>query len=576
MTSHFSKFTTPAQQGPKDFSDLGLEKELPLFEAAWNTNVTGWSAMSIIGNPWSNLYDAPRTGYYNPIETGFGTDGDAVVSWTPFPNRLIAFLTQQGASSNPQLGRPLTEDEVFALADSNQIKINGKTLVLYDPKDGEELIQIPEQRCPEIDWTGRYGGFSPYGPRGWLDEYCEWAITRDAHGRMTSVMFTCENPAYYLTMWRVDPEAVLGIYRKYVDPAVQLEDLYLRYAADTPSGKKGDPVVDPTTGRPAYDPTSKWNSGTVRVPGQYGGAIHLTSPPNTLSAEIYLAAAATIPRASDVSGNAQTLICCAKYGQNYRNSDPHIGFSANRASYAGQLSLTDPVGLYIQQPQDFSNWKGPQGQDVQQYWHVTRGTAGTGPEGSDQILHVVFEIPESEGFTINDCTINGQPIDHVGVIANTMKIALSVTLMKPPGPSAPQNCVTERTGGIQPWPVQFLPESLFYGLSVSDLPALLLPGTTNSFVLVVQGAAKDTTAENARIQFSNDAVTATVTKYLPDASAIPGQTDGGGTQGYIMDVTVGAGATPGPVLIRALNPDEGADPSADDHPWEAGLAVIPG
>jgi hypothetical protein len=122
---------------------------------------------------------------------------------------------------------------------------------------------------------------------------------RDTNGNMRKITFTSENPAYFLAMWRIDPNAVLGLYRDYIDPNVQLQDLYLRYTADCKTGKAGDPVIDPTTGLPAYDTVNKWNAGTACTPGQFGGAMHLTSGPNTLSAEVYLAAAATIMRPTE-------------------------------------------------------------------------------------------------------------------------------------------------------------------------------------------------------------------------------------------------------------------------------------
>ncbi|MFJ3483311.1 hypothetical protein ACIPL1_07975 [Pseudomonas sp. NPDC090202] len=574
MNTKFTQFTSPAEQAPKDYNALGLEQELAQFETDWNNNLTGWTLSSIIGNPWSGLNDAPRSGYYNPLQTGFGNQ-TAVITWTPFPNRLIAFLTQPGSAKNPQLGgKALTNTQVLALADSGEITIDGTQVKLYDPDNTGTLLTLPSVRCPQIDWDSKYVAFSPSGPRGWLDEYCEWSITRDSNGNMRSIMFTCENPAYYLTMWQIDPKAVLGLYQKYIDPAVQLEDLYLRYSVDQPTGKKGDPVIDPTTGRPAYDVTNKWNSGTVRVPGQYGGALHLTSGPNTLSAEVYLAAAATIQRPDASSRNSQTLICCSKYGQNFRNSDPNIGFNANELSASANISLTDPVGLYLQQPTNFSSWKGPQGQDVSQYWSVTRGTAGTGPNKSDQILHAVFEVPASAGFSINDITINGTPITYAGVIANQMKVALAATAMDAP-PAAQHPCVGDQTGSaLQPWPVQLLPIDLFYGESPTDLPAWLAPGSSHQFVLVVQGADPSTTTATARVQFDNPGVTAQVTQFLPNASAIPGQTNSGGTQGYILTINVAANAAPGLVQVRALNPSESANPSASEHPWEAGLAIV--
>jgi len=574
MSTPFTRFSPPANQAQKDYQKLGLEQQQAQFDTDWSNNLAGWTEAAIIGNPWTGLYDAPRTGYFNPLISGFGDAPPAVIDWTPFPNRLITYLTQADSAKNPQLGgKPLTMDQVMQLADTGEIDINGTPLKLYDPL-GSNTLQLPSIRCPQIDWTGPYAAFTPSGPRGWLDEYCEWSITLDANGNMRSVMFTCENPAYYLTMWRIDPKAVLGLYRAYIDSAVQLEDLYLRYPVDQPTGKQGEPVIDPTTGLPAYDVTNKWNSGTARKPGQFGGALHLTSAPNTLSAEIYLAGASTIQRSDDSSENPQTLICCAKYGRNYRNSDPHIGFVANGIAYGNRISLTDPVGLYLQQPKNFSKWKDPQGNSVSQYWQITRGTAGTGPLGSDQILHAVFEVPEKAGFSINDITIDGQKITHVGVIANQMKVALSASPLDAIKPVI-QPCVTDRSTGLQPCPVQLLPLSLFYGLSPSDLPAWLAPSSSNQFILLVQGSDAATTAANARIQFSNPGVKAQVIEFQTNATPIAGTTDNSGTQGYIITITVAANAPPGLVQLRVLNPDEPANPSDTDHPWASALAIVP-
>lgn len=578
MSTPFKQFTSPAEQAPKDYNKLGLEDQLPQFETDWNNDLTGWTQSAIIGNPWSGLNDAPRSGYYNPLVEGYGPTTPPAITWAPFPNRLWTFFYNNGTAVIPQLGgKAMTLQQVMELTDNGQITLNNTPYTLYDPNKQGTLLQLPVTRCPSIDWQGKYKDFSPSGPRGWLDEYCEWSIVRDPGTKnMRKITFTCENPAYFLAMWRIDPNAVLGLYRDYIDPQVQLEDLYLRYTADCPTGKKGDPVMDPTTGQPAYDTVNKWNAGTACVPGQYGGAMHLTSGPNTLSAEVYLAAAATILRPLSSSQNSQALICCAQYGQNYRNSDPHIGFSANSVAVNNRLSLTNPIGLYLQQPTDFSAWKGPQGQDVSQYWKITRGAAKSAANGSDQILQAVFEVPVSAGFSINDITISGQSIDYVWVIAQQLLVGLSVTTtpISPTPDSCP--CVTDRVNGVQPWPVQLLPLDLFYGQSPTDLPAWLAPGTSGQFALVVQGADLKTTAETARVQFSNPGVTAVVTKFLPDASAIPGQTNSGGTQGYLLTITVSPTAAPGLVTVRALNPGEADNPSATEHPWESGLALVPG
>lgn len=576
MSTPFTTFTSPAGQAQKDYNQLGLEDQLPRFNTDWNSNVTGWTEAAIIGNPWTNLNDAPRSGYYNPLVSGYGAVTPAPISWFPFPNRLFTFFYNNGAAVVPQLGgKAMTSDQLMELTDHGQITLNGTLYSLY-PDPAATQLQIPSVLCKSINWNGPYANFAPSGPRGWLDEYCEWSIARDPDGKMRSITFTSENPAYFLTMWQIDPKAVLGLYRAYIDPAVQLEDLYLRYAVDGPTGKAGEPVIDGTTGLPAYDTVNKWNAGTQRVPGVSGGAMHLTSGPNTLSAEIYLAAAATIWRPLNSSGSAQSLICCAQYGQNYRNSDPNIGKAANTAAGTSLLSLTDPIGLYLQQPTSFSNWTCPNGEDASQYWSVTRGSAGTGPNGSDQILQAVFAVPESAGFSINDIKINNVPINYVWLIAEQLHVALSVTEAPLPDTPKTYDCVAAKTSDVQQYPAQLLPLNLFYGESPSDLPASLAPGSSGQFVLVVQGATSSTTVANAQVQFSNPGISVQVTQFFDGNSPIPGQTNGGGTQAYILTLTVAPNAAPGLVSVRALNPGEASNTSAADHPWESGLALVPG
>jgi hypothetical protein len=121
---------------------------------------------------------------------------------------------------------------------------------------------------------------------------------------------------------------------------------------------------------------------SIRGGNAGGGAMHLTSTPNTLQTEMGLAGAATVQR---TVGNVspQTLICCSQYGQANRNSDPHIGLSVNQlvdGPPSGTVSLANPVGLYIQMP-DFSNYalpadpKLPRNASVADCWQILRGAA---------------------------------------------------------------------------------------------------------------------------------------------------------------------------------------------------------
>src|SRR5688500_7602079 len=132
----------------------------------------------------------------------------------------------------------------------------------------------------------------------------------------------------------IDPQKVADLYSSTLSwdaPTAQqvtvpVSDLYLT----DPS--TGQVVTDPSTGRPAYNPLNKWNSGPVAVRGtssNAGGAMHLTSTPNTLQTEMQLAGGATVLRQMG-NTNPQALICCSQYGQAYRNSDPHIGQGVNQ------------------------------------------------------------------------------------------------------------------------------------------------------------------------------------------------------------------------------------------------------
>ncbi len=580
-------FNTPAKQGPLDAKTAGMSQQTAeAFYALWNANLAAWTQMSIIGNPWSNVNDAPRSRYFNPVQTGWPAQNPTPIRpWTAFPNRLPTYFADPRITDLKQLAAPLSWNQILALADSGQVVVQGgEAWKLFDPTSDSDVLKIPSNVCPNIDWTGKTKTFSPAGPRGWLDEYCEWAVTCTDASRKTiqSVTYTCENPAYWLTLWQVDPNAVCALYQKYIDPAVQLSELYLTYPKDNEYGKVGDPVIDPTTGRAAYDPTNRWNRGTIHLPGQSGGAMHLSSPPNTLSAEIYLAAAATIMR-NNIQGvpDPQALICCSQYGQSFRNSNPSIGAQSYYSAESNLITLADPVGLYLQQP-NYDNIKVDGEPDSSKFFQVTRGFAGKGDQpASDYILQLVFTPPPGKKVTVlNPQSGNWEPFQYAGQIALNMQVTLRIFTEAPgqnPPPHTPVSCVTDQpAASLQPWPVQFVPLQLALASSPTDLPLELPANSTTRCVLTVQGASSNTTKQNARVGFDTGNVKAAVVDYWPQGTPTPGQTSGGGTQAYVIDVTVAAGTPAGSVGVRALNPYEAADPSPADHPFAYGLFVIGG
>ena len=117
------------------------------------------------------------------------------------------------------------------------------------------------------------------------DEYCEWFVTRNSSGKITKIEVTAEAPEYYEFLYNNDKELLLKLYQQYVSKQVKIEDLQIS-----------------SRGQTKYDPYNKWNTSQ--------GIMHLNNFPNTLFAEIYLAASATV--VSDVQRNMLTIFSWEK------------------------------------------------------------------------------------------------------------------------------------------------------------------------------------------------------------------------------------------------------------------------
>ena len=238
------------------------------------------------------------------------------------------------------------------------------------------------------------------------DEYLEWFVEKNAQGKITRVIYTCEGPEYWEAMAHGYPldyngpktagatgdrQMVLALYRQYVGPDVQPDDLF----------RDGQ-----------YNRLNKWNTTH--------GVMHLNQRNNTLGAEINIAAFATILR--QVNGqlltDADELIQCAKYGQPGRASDPHIGADVNELARNGfAITLLNPVGLYIDSL-DTTGWVTPNGKAASQFWKSIRGKLG-------MTVRTVFEIPAGEGYTVSDIKIGGTDIEFGGQIAEFIDVKLT-------------------------------------------------------------------------------------------------------------------------------------------------------
>ena len=494
----------------------------------WNDNVTGWLTAAQYGDLWDLVNYGPRPLFYNPLVTETPSDAAiAPIPWNAFPGRLSALFPNQGANWNQW-------------ADTGQI-----------PNMTNDLCSGPISPTP----------YDPTGPRGWQDEYCEWSVNRDpASNEILSVMFTCENPEYWLSLWQVSPQAVLTIYQNLVNSAVTLDDLSL-------TDSSGAFVTDPANGNQrVYNPLNKWNRGTQTLPTS-GGAMHLTSSPNTLGAEFDLAAAATMPRV-DGQGQpitaTQPLICCAKYGRPGRHSDPTIGASVNATvnpQSGGQLlaTLTNPPGLYMQTP-DWTLFSSMVIPNAQQFaascWTVVRGKLAdpSNPNDIDRILHATFTIPA--GTKASDLLVNGQPLQYGSQIASAITMKLSATAFPSTTSQAGVACTaSNQNPAVSVSAIQSL--SVFQAYRALELqmneipfsvPILALrvaPGATLTNMAIALNIGVPDSPQSAQITVQGGGVSIDITGQATAPGNIPVLT---------ATITVDSNATPGPRGILANVP----------------------
>ncbi|WP_036249445.1 hypothetical protein [Methylobacter sp. BBA5.1] len=527
------QFWTPAKQ--IDFPNhSGMQAAL---EAQWNINLNGFTQQGITGNPWNSTNATGISNYFNPLDTAIPQGATvANITWSAFPGRIGFYFPQ------------LSDQEQLALADTGyQTNKQSFPPITKDPCTGQS------ENLP----------YGPYGPRGWQDEYCEWSVTRNAQGKIIRVDFVCENPEYWNSLWMIDPNRVLELYQSTLGkPQIRIEDLYLY-------DKDNKVVIDPSTGRPGYNPLNKWNSGTDSSDAA-GGAMHLTSTPNTLQTEIGLASAATLQRKIG-NNDPNALICCAQYGQPHRNSDPHIGQTTNKlVSFGNAVTLTNPPGLYIQMP-DFSSYRTPDGTDPAAFWTIMRGTKTLNGENGQLpgnfILHATYAVPPDKGYTVSDITINNQPIQWGGQIARTFLMQIVATAIDKAAPPA-LDCVGPTSGSdTLAQPLQLFHADIFKAMAYRPVAnpvnqaMTLISNSTLIAPLVRQGALKvPMVLTGATVQPGNrlpavsitgDGVTATAIGSTSSINyAVPGNSYPSEATAMLLEVSVASNATPG---LRGLH-----------------------
>lgn len=306
--------------------------------AAWNRYLSGQFDEAREGRPDEYEFDGPREQFYNPTKLETAEDARSVdINWIAFPRNV----------------------SVTSVSD--------------------------RQRWRRADAS-----------RDVQDEYCEWSVERHPQtDKLTRVTFTCEGPEYWTFLANTAPGVALRLYREFIGPQVQLDDLF-------------------TEGR--YNPRNRWNSSTV------DGAMHLIQQNNTLEAEIELAAGSSVRRlrGGQELTDSRELIICGQYGGLERHSDPHIGAEVNRLTrMRADVTLANPVGLYFA-GLNTAGWRAPDGSDPRAFWRIVRGTA-------EKPVRAVFEVPEGRGFAVGDITIAERPLEFGAQIADFISIKLTGT-----------------------------------------------------------------------------------------------------------------------------------------------------
>lgn len=332
--------------------------------------------------------DRVRPQFYSAVRFDPGPAIEQAVVWNAFPKELLR-----------RYGRARALVEADSLWPTSAYDFDWR----YDSQiPGRTGAGMPGVRFPDTIF---------YRP---TVEYCEWHVDRDPNsGRIRRVSFTSEPPEYWFAMYGGtmsgsgvsfpgDKDLILDLYRRLVSPKVEMKDLQVQEPLVSPFGqlKPGD-----------YNPHNKWNTTH--------GIMHLSAPPNALTAEIQLGADATQlyhDGRGDPVVDPDALIAGAEIGGPNRNSDPTIAATVNALARQGaMITLSNPVGLYMDHI-DLTGWEIPGGIAPQDCVRIVRGQGRF-------IERLVVEIPEDK-FDVSDIRIGGITVAFGGQIAECITVKL--------------------------------------------------------------------------------------------------------------------------------------------------------
>jgi hypothetical protein len=389
---------------------------------------------------------------------------------------------QEDGSHDVGVPHPLFFAEADHPADATDLAVTWNAFPLFVTR---QFKNDPEASWRFLDQLGTTTIYTPdgaadvetsYRPQ---DEYCEWHRYDDGPLGQR-IVFTAEGPEYWIQLAAFDFDHVVDLYRTYVSPDVQPDDLRLKHDINF-----GEWVL--RAGH--YDPFNVWNTSK--------GVMHLTHRANTLGAEVNLAARATVLR-RDAFGKriteARRLISASGYGDANRSSDPSIGHGVNLTAVpdgaAAPLSITlaNPVGLYMQSVAE-GRITDANDQPLVGWFTFVRGKQGRG-------LMAVLKPPAGDNRTLDDVYVDGKKLQSGAQVAHCIQMVIyaATAQLNTPMPSL-----------IPPFYRSCVPN----GTDVSDLTSVnLLDGFSAAASCQVQGK---------RLQHPLDLIEA-----FPDLEQAPG------------------------------------------------------
>lgn len=344
-------------------------------------------------------------------------DATAAIPIPSLTRDSSGLVTMGGAGVAYRLPRENTEkyrqfygiNELKGIAKANGIKdmvfkiiswqgFPKRILDLFSNSNKNPYEYVEQLGWPSTDVT--YRDYSSVPNARQMDEYCEWFTHRDPETNLiTRIDITAESPEYFTFLFTNEPEVCLQLYQKYVSPLVKMDDL-----------KNVDG---------SYNVYNKWNTTH--------GAMHLNCPPNSLFAEVYIAAEASTywqkvgSDPKQIAVNGKDLIESSSYGLPTRASDPTIGYVINSLIQQNYIiSISDPVGLYLEDL-DTTGWTDKNGKPfdpVDLNRIVTYERWGKfDDEKTKMNSRIRVEIPEDlreKLGTLGECFIGGNKIDWAG------------------------------------------------------------------------------------------------------------------------------------------------------------------